>query len=299
MDDPFASQLPYREHRAISSDGVELAAQSLGDGPAVLLVNGIGVTRPSLDKLAGHLSDRYQIVSWDYRGAGDSRIVDPELEDLSLARHAADGLDVLDALQIERAVVLGWSMGVPVGLEMIRAAPERVAGIGALFGAAGPPFRSAFASPWSDLVELSFRSARHVPWPSQAVVRLGMMVPPLAWGLCAGIRFVGDLADQRLFQACVRSVGNADKTAYFATMKHLMAHDARDVLPHVRCPMVVVAGDRDWVTPPAAAAEMKRQVPHAHYYLLRNTSHFGPIEHGPELWRPVDRLLAEAYPDRD
>jgi len=297
MTDLFASELPYEEHLVIASDGVELAAQSLGSGPAVMLINGIGVTRPGLDKLAEHLSDRYRVICWDYRGTGESAVAKPELDDMSMPRHAADGIDVLDALAIDRAAVLGWSMGVPVGLEMVRAAPARVAGVGALFGAAGPPFRAAFQSPFSDFVELSFRSARHVPWPSQALVRLGAVSPSLAWGVCAGIRFVGGAADQRLFQACVRSVGKADKRAYFATMKHLMAHDARDVLPLVRCPMLIVAGDKDWVTPPSAAAEMKRQAPHAHYYLLRNTSHFGVIEHGPGLWRPVDRLLAEVYSD--
>ena len=102
--------LPYREHAVVASDGVRLAAQSIGAGPAILLANGIGVTRPALDVLVGHLRKRYHVVCWDYRGAGESVIDEPSLEMLSLERHARDGLEVLDALGIEEAIVFGWSM---------------------------------------------------------------------------------------------------------------------------------------------------------------------------------------------
>ncbi len=286
--------LPYSEHRVVTSDAVELAAQSIGAGSTVLLANGMGLTRPALDMLVDHLRHEYRVITWDYRGAGDSFLDRPSLERQSIVRHAQDGLEVLTALGEEQAVVVGWSMGVPVALEMIRAAADRVLGFGALFGSAGPVFRAAFPRPVSDLIELNFRAWRHFPLPGHGLLRLSSRVPRLGWGMAAGIGFVGGRARRDLFHAIVDTVDRADTRTYMTTMKNLMAHDARDVLPTIRCPTLIVAGDNDWVTPPAAAQEMKDQVAHAQLCILADTSHFGPIEHGPELWQPLDELCAAA-----
>jgi pimeloyl-ACP methyl ester carboxylesterase len=287
--------IPYARERVRSSDGVVLAVQHVGDGPTVLLANGIGLTEPVLDFLVDHLRTRYRVVLWDYRGAGRSRL-ERDGAELSMARHATDGLEVLDGLGESRAVVLGWSMGVPVGLEMIRSAPERVAGLGALFGSPGPPFRAAFPDPLAATAERSFAITERVPWPTLLAVQVGSTIPPLAWAFCASIRFVGLRAHRELFHRCVQSVREADRQAYFRTLNHLLEHDARDVLPLVRCPVLVVTGSNDWVTPPDAAEEMAKQTPGARLLVLPHTSHFGPIEHGPALWRAIDELLTQAYP---
>ena len=289
--------IPYQRHRVTTDDGVTLAVQSVGEGPAVLLANGIGVTKPGLDYLADYLRPRHRVICWDYRGIGESRLNGAPV-DLSMARQARDALQVLDALGESSAAVLGWSMGVPVGLEMIRRAPERVAGYGALFGAPGRPFRAAFPRPFSDAVHLSVRLSAFNPWPGHALLRLGAAIPPLAWAVCSTIKFVGREAQKDIFQADVRSTASADKTAYFNTMFELIHHDASDVLPTIGCPTLVVAGDEDWVTPPAAAERMARATPGAELIVLPKTSHFGIIEHGPDLWNPVDRLLESAFSTR-
>lgn len=56
--------------------------------------------------------------------------------------------------------------------------------------------------------------------------------------------------------------------------------------------MLTVAGSDDWVTPPAAALEIAQRTPGAHWLLLPDTSHFGPLEEGPRLWRAIDELLS-------
>lgn len=287
-------QLPYTHHRVTTDDGVDLAVQTAGDGPVVVLGNGIGVSKPGLDLLADHLVDRYRVVCWDYRGVGESWLPDKDVA-FTMERHAADALQVLDALGLDRAAVLGWSMGVPVGLEMIRRAPERITGYGALFGAPGQPFREAFPGPVAKLVHLAVHSSTVNPWPAQAILSLGAAVPPLAWAICSTARFVGPRAHPDTFGADVRSTAGANKTAYFNTMRELMLHNGADYLPQIRCPALVVAGEQDWVTPPAAAEKMARAVPDCELVVLPETTHFGIIEHGPDLWNPVDRLLDRAF----
>jgi len=287
-------KVPYTHHRVTTDDGVDLAVQAVGQGPAVVLGNGIGVSKPGLDILADYLRDRYRVICWDYRGVGESWLPDKDVS-FAMERHAADALQILDTLGEERAAVLGWSMGVPVGLEMIRHAPERIAGYGALFGAPGQPFRAAFPRILAEAVHLGVRSSTVNPWPAQAVLSLGVALPPVAWAVCSTLRFVGPWAHADTFHANVRSTAGANKTAYFNTMFELIHHDGSDLLPSIGCPSVVVAGEQDWVTPPAAAERMARATPGCELVVLPRTTHFGIIEHGPALWNPVDRMLQKAF----
>ncbi|HEY3358636.1 MAG TPA: alpha/beta hydrolase [Polyangia bacterium] len=286
-------RIEYHTHRVRTDDGVDLCVQSAGAGPAVLLVNGIGVCSPGLDFVAAQLLPRQRVISWDYRGMGQSRL-DRWPVAMDMPRHARDGLRILDALGEPAAAVLGWSMGVPVALEMIRAAPARVAALGALFGAPGQPFRTAFPRPVAALVHAFVHLARVAPQPAQALLDGAVMLPEATWAVCTLTGFCGRTAHRAIWEEHVRSTRNADKRAYFGSMAAMMEHDASDVLPAVRCPTLVVAGANDWVTPPRAAAAMAATIPGARLVTLPATSHFGVIEHGPELWEPLDALLAAA-----
>ena len=288
-------KIPYRYHMIKTDDGVTLEAQTTGEGPAVLLANGIGVIKPGLNPLVGELRKKYRVICWDYRGCGNSRIKQYPA-DFSMARHASDALQVLHGVGAKRAAVFGWSMGVPVGLEMIRQEPDAVAGLGALFGSPKYPFRSGFFKfPVSNLIELNFKFAKRFHLHTQALLTLGSVVPVVAWKICTGIGFVGKSANKDLFTSEVRMCWADDSKAYFQTMSELLDHDARDVLPGITCPVLVVAGTKDWVTHPRAAKEMANLAQNSRLVIIKGASHFGVIEHGPELWDPIDEFLGEVW----
>jgi predicted alpha/beta hydrolase len=75
---PDLPELSFEQHRVRTDDGVSLSVQVTGEGPPVLLANGIGVVRPGLDFLAAHLAPHHRVICWDYRGAGASRLEAPE-----------------------------------------------------------------------------------------------------------------------------------------------------------------------------------------------------------------------------
>lgn len=290
---PASGPPPARldDERVLTDDGLWLAAQSTGAGPPVLVCNGIGLTVHVLERLVGHLRARNRVVCWDYRGSEGSPLPAPDA-DVSMARHARDAALVMDHFGLERAAVVAWSMGVPVALELARMAPSRVAGLAALFGSAGPPFR-ADLPPWAaDAIELWWAAAAKVPRLANHLVRLGEAFPPLAWLVCRSVRFAGARTPRHTFQRCVRDHAASEPAAYLRMLRHLVEHDARDVLARLRCPVVVVAGDGDWVTPPAAASEMAARTAGARLVVLPHTSHFGILEHGPALWEPLDEWLA-------
>jgi len=104
-------------------DGAVLHYEVVGDGPAVLLVQGVGVAgsgwRPQMDGLA----DRYRLLAWDHRGLGRSTMGrDP----LTIERMGKDALALMDAAGFERAHVVGHSMGGVIAPQIALDAPRRV-----------------------------------------------------------------------------------------------------------------------------------------------------------------------------
>ena len=274
--------VPFEHHRFVTEDGWELAVQTTGKGPVLLFANGIAVRYSGVAPLLDEWRRHYRVVCWDYRGMGESS---PEREpaDVSVQRHARDGLAVLDYLGVDKAPLIGWSMGVPVGFEMIRQQPERVTSFVPLFGTAGLPFETGFPKVVGRVLRGFFHGLAAVPQVGQVGLDLAVRFPNLSFRLMAATSFVGSEAPRRAYDNQVAGVSLVNKRTYFRTMLELARHDARDLLPHIVCPVLVVGGENDWLTPPAAAHEMAEAIPHGELLLLKNATHFGLIEHSREI----------------
>jgi pimeloyl-ACP methyl ester carboxylesterase len=273
---PFTDTMTQR--RVVTDDGVELLVQSFGEGPVVLFGNGIGVRYPGARRIVEALRDRFRVVCWDYRGMGQSVMPAPLTMDISMPRHARDALAVLDDLGVERVLWVGWSMGVQVGLEAIRLAPERVAGLAALFGTYARPFQTGLPAPIGGLVEGLFRFLGTHPRVAQGALDLAVALPDLAFLLLSSASFVGPDVDRMVFDANVRSVAGVEKRLYMRTMLALAEHDASDVLERVSCPTLVVCAERDYLTPPRVARHMAERIPGAEYHEVGGGTHFALIE---------------------
>jgi pimeloyl-ACP methyl ester carboxylesterase len=113
--------------RRIAGDGVTLAVQDEGSGPAVLLLHGFpDSSHVWRHQVAALVEAGMRVVAPDLRGFGESDW--PEaVEDYALTRSVADMLAVLDALDIERAHVVGHDFGAPIAWLLAAVAPDRVA----------------------------------------------------------------------------------------------------------------------------------------------------------------------------
>jgi 3-oxoadipate enol-lactonase len=102
---------------------VHIAHEVHGDGPPVLLVQGLGYGRWGWEPIAGPLAAWFRVMTFDNRGIGDS---DKPPGPYTARMLAADAVVVLDELGIERAHVVGASLGGMVAQELAAAWPERV-----------------------------------------------------------------------------------------------------------------------------------------------------------------------------
>lgn len=261
-----------------TDDKAQLLYQTFGQGPPIVFANGIGVRFPgALPQLAA-LRREHQVICWDYRGMGQSVMVDPQHGDLSMPRHARDILAILDHLELPRALFIGWSMGVQVTLEVLRSCPERVAGFASMLGTYGRPFRTGLPFPLHVPVEAAFDRARRTPALAQALLDVAVLLPRPVFRLLSTLGFVGADADPEIFGAAVRSVAGVEKGLYLRTMMSLAEHDATDVLPRITCPALIICGERDYVTPPKVARRMADTIPRAVYREVKGATHFALME---------------------
>jgi pimeloyl-ACP methyl ester carboxylesterase len=126
-----------------TDDGVPLAASvreadTSPDAPTLLLVHGFGGAKEDFADHVDALARAHRVVSFDHRGHGASGAPDAA-DAYSLDRLAADVLEVADALEAERFLLLGHSMGGMVARRVILANPERVDAIVFMDTSAGPP----------------------------------------------------------------------------------------------------------------------------------------------------------------
>lgn len=115
-------------------NGHELAVEVDGQGPAVLLVHGLGGTSNFYQVQADALAERYQVIRVDSAGAGRS----PAVDGISVEAHADDLAAVLYGLGVGSAVAVGHSMGTLVVRALAARHPDRVSAL-ALLGAVATP----------------------------------------------------------------------------------------------------------------------------------------------------------------
>src|SRR5205823_4639131 len=97
-----------------------------GSGPALVLIHGLAGDYSAWTAQIEALRPRYRVIAFDNRGAGKSTQVD---EPVSTADLAADTLGLMDRLGIDRAHVVGRSMGGAIAQHMALMAPDRVASL--------------------------------------------------------------------------------------------------------------------------------------------------------------------------
>ena len=109
----------------VTVDTITLATHEWpGRGPAVVAIHGLTSNHTVWYPIADALGGSHRLIAYDLRGRGDS---DKPPTGYSLAHHAADLLGLLDRFGLDRAILMGHSLGAHIGVRFATLHPERVA----------------------------------------------------------------------------------------------------------------------------------------------------------------------------
>ncbi len=272
---------PVEERRFVSFDGTEIAYRAVGQGRPVLFCNGLGGGWEAWSQQIQYFRDRYRLLSWDYRGLYGSD--PPENPDaLAIGDHAKDALALLQEEDVDRAAIVGWSMGVQVGLEVFRAAPDKVASLAMVNGVAGRPWDYVFnLSLVGRLLPPLLRGLRSMPHAIEAIVRQVTRIPePGAWVKRVGL--AARTLDEQMGAEIVAKFRSLDMDVFIRLLERMGEHDARDLLPMIDVPVLIIAGSRDVFTPRSAAERMARRIRGSEIMIIPGATHYALLEY-PEM----------------
>jgi pimeloyl-ACP methyl ester carboxylesterase len=283
--------------RVRSLDGTEIAyhvtPEPFPGAPVAVLANGLGGTWVAWRGQMDYLADRYRFVTWDYRGLYDSGRPTPDDDDAYTVPRQVDDLDaILAAEGIARATLVGWSLGVQVVLEAYRRGPDRVASLVLINGTYGRPLDSVSPIPGVRLVLPSLLDVLRRAHELATQITRRTIGQPEAVTWLKRFGLIGRTFDEELFAELTLAFARLDLEPYFRTLKAAGAHDAERMLGSIRVPALVIAGDRDPMTPRELAQQMARRIPEAELLVVPGGTHYVPVEFPELVSLRIERFLA-------
>jgi pimeloyl-ACP methyl ester carboxylesterase len=268
------------EKELVSFDGTRIVYQAGGRGDRWLVVaNGYGGSFWAWEDIFAVLGQRYRLLLWDYRGL--YRSASPaDRARLRVEDNCRDLDELMTAEGIERMVLAGWSAGVQVVLEQYRRRPESVEALMLINGSHGRMLHNsldgrvaALVLPtWLGLVE----RAAPIWSPGLLPVLRSLARSPLAPKAASLVGIVN--GQPQSFHTAMRGVLTLDYKNYVRMGILADEHDADDILPRVRVPTLVTAGDHDLITPARIGRYQASRIPGAVYFEIPGGTHFTVME---------------------
>lgn len=261
------------------ANGQELYFEVHGEGPSLILVMGIGYDSSlwSLAQLPA-LSRTFRVVVFDNRDAGRSaKATGP----YTIADMADDVVGLMDSLDLERAHVLGLSMGGMIAQELALRHAGRLDRL-VLSGCGAAPARTVF-----DPIQTWSWVKAHDP---SGEAFLGQQ---LTWLLSTAFLRNTEVV-QRTVVMLSSNPNPVTPDAYDRQAQAYVRHDALDRLGKIVAPTLVVVGEQDLLTPPWVCREVARKIPGARFEVIEGdgASHLVAIERPDDFNRLVTSFLA-------
>lgn len=266
-----------------ADDGVKLHYEEAGSGTPLLFVHEFAGDHRSWESQLRHFSRRYRCIAYNARGYPPSDVPE-EFERYSQEWARDDARAVLDRLGIDKAHVVGLSMGAFATLHFGLAYPERALSITtAGVGSGAPP---------ADYAKFQADSREN----AKRILEKGMGEFAATYGH-GPARVQLKRKDPRGFAEFVRHLAEHSARGSANTMLGYQGRrpslwDLEGALRAMRVPTLIVAGDEDVVTLEASLF-LKRTLPRAGLAMLPRTGHLMNLEEPALFNRIVEDFLHE------
>lgn len=256
-----------------AGDGVASAVRHAGDsGPALVFVHGVGSTAAIWDRQLEAFSPHYRALAIELRGNGIPK-PEPDPDTITREGYAADVLAAMDAFAIERATIVGCSLGGVVAFELWRRAPHRIQAMVILGSFAAYPNARAYA----DGIKAAARDAGSMrTFAEQRAARLGAMPA------------------ERLRET-LEQMGCKNLDSYLAATDATWTGDYRSTLAAIDVPALVCFGEQDAIAPESLAREIAEGIRGSRFAAIPNAGHVANADN-PQAFDELLRQFLDSIP---
>ncbi len=250
--------MPYYQH-----NGINLYYFTQGQGEPVLLLHGITNSgRAFSAQLAALVNAGYQVIIPDHAGHGASP---PVTQPYTVDELANDTKALLDHLGVQRAHIVGVSMGGMIAQQLVINHPEACNKlvIANSFPNANEPQMEAVINSWIEI----FLS------PNGAEKRFEQN-----WPLLVNDAFRTSPQGIETFQQWHAQASMASGESFANIAEGLKSFDVRPQLPNITQPTLVISGENDPISPPMLSEYIASQIPNANYLCIEGAHHLPNVD---------------------
>ncbi|MCG3206015.1 MAG: AB hydrolase superfamily protein YdjP [Elusimicrobia bacterium] len=255
---------------SVSRKPLMLAFESTGTGPPLVFLHAFPLSHTMWEDQKNNLSQEVRLITLDFPGFGQSPL---KSSASSMKTVASQVLLVLDHLRVEKFVVAGLSMGGYVMLELISQAPDRIE------GAAFLSTRAKADS--SEAREKRFKNIEFVEREGSAAFAKRIL-PNLVGKTSLASR-------QQLIDHLTRQIAQASPQAIAAALRGMAdRRDLTEVVRHLACPALFLAGEEDSFIPSTEMENFSRLAPKGQFQTIPSAGHLINLEQ-PKLFNDLFR----------
>jgi pimeloyl-ACP methyl ester carboxylesterase len=288
---PLATLPPRFDEWEIELHGRRVIYRVAGSGPPVVLIHGMLNSSSHWRSVALNLASDYTVIAPDLIGHGDSAA---PRGDYSLGAHAASIRDLLAAVGVDRATVVGHSLGGGVAMQFFYQFPQRVERLvlissGGLGHEVSPMLRFATVPGVSALLSLTVRP-RLADALSEAGRRLGqreVRAGIYAQAVARALRPLENAEARAAFLQTLRAVIDVHGQRVSATDRLYLLESM---------PTMIVWGERDNTIPLSHGRNAHEAIPHSRFRTLPDAAHFPHLEDPDALSEVLREFIQNTQP---
>ena len=237
-------------------DGTPIYYEVRGQGEPIVFIYGIACLMNHWHYQVEHFSKTNKVILFDIRGHHKSTPV-ANINNMKFEHLASDLNGLLGHLGIEKAHMVGHSFGVPYLIKTYEQFPEIFKSVTFINGFARNPLKKLFGVEFVEPL-FNFLREQHRKSPDLwTALWRGMIDNPIAFQLAAlAGGFNLRLTQFKDIEMYGRGVSRLELPLFFELFEQLLQFDGNSILPTITCPTLILAGDKDMLTPPAYQTEM-------------------------------------------
>ena len=251
-----------------------LFSETAGHGPDLVLLHGWGLHSGVWEQTAAVLAENFRVTLIDLPGHGRSPLLSGYYSLTTLAQQLLESAP-------PHAMWLGWSLGGIIALHLAALHPERVNKL--ILVASTPKFVNAPDWEHGVTADTLDEFAHTLASDYRACIKRF-----LALQLRGSAHATETL---RRLDAIAFRHGEPDPRALSAGLALLRDSDLRAELGSINCPVRVIAGERDTLTPPDAPRYLATHLPQAHLSVIAGAGHAPFLSHAQEFIRVLNEFL--------
>jgi pimeloyl-ACP methyl ester carboxylesterase len=236
---------------------IEMYYVEAGAGEPLVLIMGFSGDHTAWGLQVRALAEAYRVIAFDNRGAGQTDTPDGPY---TIRMMAGDTVGLMDALRIDRAHVLGVSMGGMIAQEIALNHPQRVRSLHLGCTLARPDgYSHARGAAWTEI------RTRLSPEAALRAIFLWLFAP-------STYNERPELVEQ-LLQGALANPYRQSLAGFLRQRDAIAGHDTLERLGAIRCPTLVTAAEDDILVPPRFSRELAERIPGAELRIVERAGH--------------------------